>query len=173
MPAASPSLARPAPGGRWIPWLFVAFFGVVLAANGIMLAIALQSWNGLATEHAYQKGLAYNATLEAAARWAALGWRAELTFRQTGPRAGELVLSLEDRAGRPISGAETQGWLVRPTHQGFDQEVVLQARGDGRYRAAVALPLAGQWEARLAVPAGGERHELTRRILVRPEGPQP
>jgi nitrogen fixation protein FixH len=38
---------------RWIPWAFVAFFGVVLAANAIMIVIAITTWPGLQTQQAY------------------------------------------------------------------------------------------------------------------------
>ena len=48
---------------RWIPWAFVAFFGVVLAANAAMVVIALASWPGLETQQAYQRGLAYDDAL--------------------------------------------------------------------------------------------------------------
>ena len=34
---------------RWIPWAFVAFFGVVLAANAVLIVIAITTWPGLET----------------------------------------------------------------------------------------------------------------------------
>ena len=39
--------AETARRGRWIPWLFVAFFAVVFTANGLLIAFALESYTGL------------------------------------------------------------------------------------------------------------------------------
>jgi len=50
----------------WIPKMFLAGFLVVIVANATMAGFAFSSWTGIATEDAYRKGLAYNATLHAA-----------------------------------------------------------------------------------------------------------
>jgi nitrogen fixation protein FixH len=58
------------PRGRWIPWLFVGGFLLVCAVNGVMIWVALSSWTGLAANQPYDRGLAYNRNLAAAARLA-------------------------------------------------------------------------------------------------------
>ena len=76
------ALATATDRSRWIPYAFVAFFGVVLLANGTMIGLAFATWTGLETEGAYQKGLAYNRVLDRARAQAALGWRVDLAFAQ-------------------------------------------------------------------------------------------
>src|SRR5690606_32902882 len=78
--------------GRWIPWTFVGLFGIVLLANGIMVAVAFGSWTGLVERDHFRKGLRYNDRLAAAEAQAALGWRVEV--KQENSRPGELALSL-------------------------------------------------------------------------------
>ncbi len=98
------------PGDRYIPWLFVAFFAVVLAANGALIAIALGSFTGLTTEHAYDKGLAYNRTL---------GDGAALTGAQ-----------IKARFIRPTSaGADMEAELVETAAGHYEAEPALPLAG--------------------------------------------
>ncbi|NJO36865.1 MAG: hypothetical protein HC871_03600, partial [Rhizobiales bacterium] len=94
---------RPAGGrtGSWIPWIFVGLFLVVLAANCTMITIAVSTFNGLKTPRAYEKGLAYNDTLRAAAEQRDLGWQASLDVSSTSTGRVTLALDLADRMGAP------------------------------------------------------------------------
>ena len=154
--------------GNWIPWAFVAFFGVVLAANGALIWFAFESWTGLATGSAYQRGLAYNRTLEAARQQAALGWTVGFSFEQTGARQALIELTLEGRHGDLLEGAVVQATIVRPTHAGYDFVQRLEHQTAGRYEALLDLPLPGQWEIRIVAVQGGDTYRLTRRVNLRP-----
>lgn len=153
---------------RWIPWAFVAFFGVVLAANATMIVVAIATWPGLETQQAYQRGLAHDEALETAAAQAALGWQVEFAFEQTGERTGAVRLDLADRFGDRLENAEVQVALVRPTHGGYDLVVALPHYYGGRYMHDIALPLAGQWEARVHIVARDGEYRLRERIYLKP-----
>ncbi|MEM7024577.1 MAG: FixH family protein, partial [Pseudomonadota bacterium] len=129
---------------RWIPWLFVGFFLVVLAVNGSMMVVAFSTWPGLETQNAYQRGLAYNDTLATARQQAELGWKVDFAFRQDGPRRATLMLDLEDRHGSLIQDASVRVQLVRPTHEGDDRSLDLPHHTGGHYEVAVELPFDGQ-----------------------------
>lgn len=162
-------IARPdARRSRWIPWAFVAFFGVVLAANGAMVVLAIASWPGLETQQAYQRGLAHDEALAAAAAQAALGWEVEFALEQTGPRAAALRLDLADRFGNTLQHAEVQAALVRPTHGGHDLVVAVPHHYGGRYLKDIALPLAGQWEVRVRIVAQDGEYRLRERVWIEP-----
>ena len=153
---------------RWIPWAFVAFFGVVLAANAAMIVIAIATWPGLDTRQAYQRGLAHDEALASAAAQAALGWQVEFTFEQTGERAGAVRLDLSDRFGNRLQRAEVQVAFIRPTHGGYDLVVDLPHHHGGRYLRDIALPLAGQWEARVHIADRDGEYRLRERIYLKP-----
>lgn len=153
---------------RWIPWAFVAFFGVVLAANGAMIWIAFATWTGLETESAYHKGLAYNRTLAMARAQEAFGWRVVLDLSVTGPRLARLELTLADRHNSLIEDAEVTAAFVRPTHAGHDLELTVPHIHAGVYRAEAALPFAGVWELHLAAQSGGDTYRLRRRVYLEP-----
>ncbi|MDF2782483.1 MAG: integral rane protein linked to a cation pump [Geminicoccaceae bacterium] len=136
------SLAMATDRSRWIPYGFVAFFGVVLLANA--------------------------RTLDEAAAQAALGWEVDLELAQKGERTLALELVLEGRHGDLIEDALVSAAFVRPTHEGHDRVVPIPHRYGGEDAAEVALPLAGQWELHLTIEAGGEVWREPRRVYLRP-----
>jgi nitrogen fixation protein FixH len=154
--------------GRWIPWVFVAFFGVVLVANVTLLVAALHTWTGLETTDAYERGLAYNRALAAAAEREALGWQVTFAFTREGDRRGVIEVGIEDRFGNFLQKAEVTARFVRPTQEGYDRTVTLEHQYGARYSAEVELPLAGQWEVRLSAAERGQQYQLSRRIFVEP-----
>jgi nitrogen fixation protein FixH len=155
-------------GDRWIPSLFFAFFGLVLIANGSMIVVAFQTWPGLETTNAYQRGLAYNKALAAAAEQAELGWKVGFTFAQEGARRAVVRVDLEDRFGNLLQDAEVRARFVRPTQEGHDLTIDLPHQTGGRYLAEVELPLDGQWDVRIDATSRGQTWRLSERIFVRP-----
>ncbi len=158
---------RARPAGWWIPWTFVAGFLLVVAVNGVMIAVAVSSWTGLVTERPYDRGLAYNRNLEAAQAMAALGWRTRLSTTTLGPGRHELVLEAYDRNGAPLSGLRVEGKLERPLEQAADRELVLEPVAAGRYRAALDELAAGQWHARLRLVRGADTYLVSERLVLR------
>ena len=152
---------------RWIPWIFVAGFGVVLVANGALILFSLTSWSGLETEQAYQKGLAYNQSLDAAAAQAARGWKTSLSFELGGALSGRLAVSFIDSSGAPVNGLKVTARLIRPTHEGFDHDVVLAHDGAGHYATSLDFPLAGQWQVKVEASGREAPYRLSGRIVVR------
>ncbi len=145
--------------GRWIPWLIVAFFGVVIAANGVMVYIATTTFTGLQTEGHYLKGLAYNRVIEAERAEQALGWQVTVRFESTGERRGRIVAHAEDAAGAPLADAVVVAHLVRPTQDGYDMSITLTSEDNGLYAAEIELPLPGLWEIQTQIvhPSGTYR----------------
>lgn len=158
--------ATRAADGRGIPWLFVAFFGVVLAVNLTMIWLAIGSFPGLVTERAYDRGLAYNRNLQAAAAQARLGWQGDLEVRAGADRAAEVVFKLRDRSGAPLSGASVTASLERPVETADDLTLVLEEQVAGTYSARPALPRSGVWDLHLVVARGADLFVLDRRVTL-------
>jgi len=151
---------------RWIPWMFVGFFAVVLAANGMLVYFAAASWTGLETKEYYIRGLAYNRTLEDVARQRELGWKGAVALRPAARGGQELALDLKDSKGLGLSGGAVQADFVRPTHAGYDFSVALVDRGNGRYAAPIALPLPGQWDVHIIVRHPYGAYRVTQRLVT-------
>ena len=155
--------------GRKVFAILAMFFFVMLAANLALVFSAFRSWTGLSTGQAYDRGRAYNTTLEAARVQEALGWRGEIRFSA---ERGLLELELRDRAGGLIEGAEVKALFVRPVQRGHDIALSLEAASPGRYAATVRPTLPGQWEARVeAKTAEGEWRGRARGKLTRAAAP--
>lgn len=152
--------------GRWYPWLFVGFFGVVFAVNAVMIGIAASTWTGLETRDHYRKGLAYNDVIDAATAQQMRGWQATLGWTALDGTSGEIAVILRNKSGDPISGAGVAVELRRPTQASLDRLVPLVARGDGRYAARETLPAAGNWDARLVIRNGDDSHIQMERLWV-------
>lgn len=152
----------------WIPYAFIGFFAVVLLANGAMIWLAFTTWTGLETTGAYEKGLAYNDTLEEAKAQAALGWSVEAAFEDAGARTLETRIELADRYGNLIRDARVRASFVRPTHDGHDLVVDVHHAGGGGYATTTRLPLAGQWDVRLMIEADGHLWRMRQRVQLAP-----
>jgi nitrogen fixation protein FixH len=156
--------------GWWYPWLLSGLMLVVVAVNGVMIYLAVDTFTGLETPDYYRKGIHYNDDIEAARRQARLGWRAEVAFAADGTgraaHEGRVTVDFSDRESRPVEGLEVKAMFVRPTQAGFDRTVTLAPDGDGRYAARIALPLPGQWQVRVVARRDDADYQAVKRILV-------
>lgn len=159
-------IKRLAKGDKWIPWSFVAMFGVILIANGTMMFFAFTTWNGMATNDSYRRGLAYNQSLKEKEAQAQMGWKMASGFRSTGRLAGEVRLRMTDRTGQPLSGATIVALVRRPVTKGSDFKLHFNHVGNGRYRSRASFPFPGQWELRYQVDHAGRRFQAQQRITV-------
>ena len=143
-----------------------AFAAVVLLVNGTMITIALKTWSGLAIDGAYERGLAYNQTLDDARAQAELGWKSEVRFVRTAPAKGILTFHLVDAAGDPIRGADVEAIMFRPTHEGSDFRIGLESAGGGTYQMDLTFPVGGVWDAFLVARTPNSSYHQRERLLV-------
>ena len=149
-------------------WAFVAFFGIVVGVNGAMIWFATQSWTGLATDEAYQKGLDYNANIDQAAAQAALGWSAAVEVALIKDRFdGGIEVTLTDAAGSPVDGASLTAGFERPSDETADFVLPLQPRGTGTYAAPFTLPMVGAWNVHLVARRGDDLYVVDSRHVLR------
>ncbi|MFI5002392.1 MAG: FixH family protein [Reyranellales bacterium] len=149
---------------RYIPWLFVGGFAVVIAVNAIMIWFAVDSFSGLYTANPRDRGVHYNAIVAEQRSRDALGWRVDTVWR---PDSGRLELALVDASGRPLTGARASAELVRPVEKQPPLGVELGDLGGGRYAGHVDLPERGNWDLDIVVERDGERYAVTRRMFLK------
>lgn len=127
--------------GRHVLIALLAFFGVMLLANGIFLYYALGTFNGFETSQAYRKGLTYNTRIAADKIQTSRGWQPVARYEDD---KGRLVVEVRDERGRTISGLIVSGEIRRPVTDAADQPVILTEVEPARYAVPVKLA-AGQW----------------------------
>ena len=146
---------------KWIPWYFVAFFIVLFILDGIFVSLALSTHRGVVTEQPYQKGLAYNQTIEAADKQAALAWSSHIEVT-----SDEVRVLLKDKMGDPLLGAKVMVYLSRPTQAGDDFSVRLSEGENGRYESPVTFKINGQWDVRVSALRNKERYQQRKRVVI-------
>lgn len=149
---------------RWIPLALFGSFALLLAADGVFVYLAVSSNPGVAVPNAYERGLAHNEVLRAAAAQEALGWTGTVTVM---PDGDAVELRLTDRDGAPIWGAALRGRLARVVEDRDDRQLDFVARGDGRYLAPLADAGPGLWELAVTAARGSDRYQIVRRITIR------
>jgi len=153
--------------GWYIPWLFVAFFAVVVSVNGVMLYFATSTFNGLQTEDHFLKGINYNKDLAGQKAQEERAWKVDLAFASEEAGKGRVSLTLHDKYGNLLQGAKVRMKFIRPTMQGYDRTVEPEYAGDGRYVAALDLPLSGVWDLRLVIDHPTGDYQDQQRIWVK------
>lgn len=153
--------------GKHVLFILFAFFGVMLAVNGVFVYFAMATFSGVSTEDAYRKGLHYNDTIAAYHEQQATGWHSSVTLE-----GSALRLEMLDTNGRPIDGLQIDGTLERPATNREVRALVFHGAGNGLYSAEVANLPDGQWQllAEAQAPEASQipPYKVTARIWQKP-----
>lgn len=148
--------------GRFVLACFIAFFGIVFAANFFLVRAAITSFGGVETESSYKAGLAFRQESEAAAAQATLHWQVEAHIEP-----GRLDITARDAQGRPLTDVALTAMLHHPTDRRFDVTLDPEKVAAGQWRASDEVK-SGQWELVIELSRDGERlFRSTNRVLVR------
>ena len=139
----------------------VAFFALVVGVDAGFLVMAYRTHPGQVAPRPYEAGLIYNAELKRQRAQDALGWRAGAEARPNG-----LVVLMQDRDGRPLTGLKVSATLQRPATEQGRAGVVLNEAAPGRYGADRAL--SGAWDVRIEAADGAGRAFVAERRLSWP-----
>jgi nitrogen fixation protein FixH len=134
--------------GRKMLKVMLAFFGVILLANGAMTFFALSNFRGTVVDSGFVASQDFNATRAAAEAQAARGWGMAVSA----PGAMPLV-ALTGPDGAPLTGLRVRGAALRPLDERMDTPLAFIETAPGLYAAREALA-PGRW--RIALTAEGE-----------------
>lgn len=152
--------------GRHMLYVMLAFFGVIIVVNLTMATIASRSWTGLVVKNSYVASQAFNRELEQAKLQAARGWTGDISYRN-----GAVVLSLTDKAGRPVVLDSSIVQVGRPAFEQADHRVVMVHQGNGIYHAEDKLQ-PGIWQVSVRGTSSQGDYRLDSRLIVRADGNQ-
>jgi nitrogen fixation protein FixH len=164
----SRSLASPRPlTGRKVLFMLVAFFGVVIGVNMIMMKFAIQTLPGTEVDSAYSASLAYESEIAAAHDQNVRNWKVDARIGHDSGGGVTVQVEARDKNGTPMSGLKFQGRFERPIDRRADKPVTLAEVGIGIYRGNAAGIAPGQWDLVLEGEAAGRRMFLSRnRVLL-------
>ena len=162
----TPVSPRPLTGAK-VLFMLLAFFGVVIGVNMIMMRLAIQTLPGTEVDSAYSASLAYENEIAAARDQNARNWKVDAHIQRGTDGGATLQVEARDENGKPMSGLKFEGRFERPTDRRADRPVVLAEMGIGIYRGSAPLIAAGQWDLVLEAVAAGRRMFLSKnRVLL-------
>jgi len=147
-------------------FMLVAFFGVVVGVNLIMMRLAIKTLPGTEVDSAYSASLAYEKEIVAARDQAARHWKVDAHVERSGRGGATLQVEARDRDGRPMTGLTFEGRFERPTDRRADLPVTLAEVGTGIYRGNAADIAPGQWDLVLEGVSAGRRLFLSKNRVV-------
>lgn len=136
--------------GRFVPWVIIAFFLSFVVVLSVMTTIAVTHRASEVTAEAYDKGRAYNQTLQAAQAAARLGWQFSPTWK-----AGQLDLTIKDRNGQPVRAESVRVWFVNSADGQLDRAADMTATASG-YVSHIRLPR-GLWHVHVTAEQAGQQ----------------
>lgn len=137
----------------------VLFFGIVIGVDTIFMIKAYSTFSGEVASNPYEAGLAFNKTLDQRRRETALGWKTGIAARD-----GKVVVTVEDRAGKPLDHLSVTGVLERPATETGRQTLNFKPIGEGRYEAPARLD--GAWDLRGTARNSGDMIEIETRLVA-------
>lgn len=129
--------------GWTVLWGMIAFFGVITIANVIMIWLALSSYTGIEAKNPYEAGRTFNASIAAAKAQRAANWEVNADWDRADQR---LAVNIRDENGVPISGLDVAVRFRNPIAEMRDQDLQLEERETGLYKAATPALENGQWD---------------------------
>lgn len=128
-----------------------AFFAVVIGVDAVFTVIAIRTFPGQVSVTPYEDGLLYNRRIAQVEAQERLGWRASAAGAP-----GEVIMTFQDRSGRPLAGLAVTGELKRPATEAGRITLKFAEAAPGRY-VAPGGRLSGAWDltAEARGPAGG------------------
>ena len=161
----SSSTEKPLTGRRVLAYL-LAFFAVVIAANAVMIKLAVETLPGTEVDSAYRASLAFNAEISAARAQAARGWRVDARVERDSDQRAAVRIEARDAQNNPVSGVAFLARLARPIDKRADRPVTLAEREAGIYRGEAANVSPGQWDLIIEADRGFERVFYSRNRIV-------
>ncbi len=160
--------SRRALSGRTVLLSLLGFFGIVIAANGALVAFAIGTMPGLETEKPYQAGIGYNAEIAVARAQAGRGWMVVSRVVRDPSGHAAVTVDARDANSAPLPGLGVTVRLIRPTDQRADRLATLNERETGRYVGEAADVAEGLWDVEIEAGRGEERlYRSKNRITLR------
>lgn len=149
--------------GRMVLFMLLAFFGVIISVNMVMLRLASSTFSGRGDKNAYIAGISHNKSLASARAQDMRAWKVDVSL--TRPSQGRSVINIV----RSDSGVSTNTDVIirfqHPASGSLDRVVNLAPVSANAWRAATDLP-AGVWDMEIEMRAGGAVIFMSRDRIV-------
>jgi nitrogen fixation protein FixH len=146
--------------------MLLAFFGVVIGVNVIMMQLAIETLPGTEVDSAYSASLGYEKEIAAARNQEGRHWQVDAHLERDANGSAVLRIEARDRDGRPVTGLKFTGRFERPADKRADLTVALAEVGIGVYRGSAQQVASGQWDLVLEADGAAGRLFLSKNRVV-------
>lgn len=151
--------------GRMVLAGLLAFFGIVLGANGMLVHKALSTFGGVETDSSYRAGQLFERDVAMARAQDAQHWRVEASVTPATDGSALLDIVAHDGAGLAVAGIDVTATFERPTDRRLDRSVAVSEAAPGHFRGSAAIS-PGQWDLVIELTRQGERQFRSRNRIV-------
>ena len=131
--------------------------GATIVSNIVVMRIANDDPAFAIEPDYYKKAVAFDSTLATERESLALGWTATSTLVMgRGDGEATLTVVLDNAQHQPVRGATVTVVALANSRSSDRHAASLREVAPGRYEAAVAARIAGQWEVRIDAVRGAE-----------------
>lgn len=154
--------------GRTVLLGLVAFFGVIFAANGVLVEKALSTFGGVDTDSSYKAGQLFEHEVALAKAQDERHWQVDAKVTPAAGGGTLLDIVARDAAGAALTGMEASVRFERPTDRRLDRSIAVREQAPGHFRSDVAALAAGQWDLVIELARQGAREfRSINRIVLR------
>jgi nitrogen fixation protein FixH len=138
-------------------------FSAVIGA----IFIGVESFDGIVTEHPYEKGLMWD---EVRHKKDELDWIVQIQNRELVAGDNDVLISVLDKNKSPLAAAEVTVSISRPSTATFNRNFDIVQVREGLFSSHVNFPLFGYWDVGINVSSGGDTLLFEKRVFVRKGG---
>lgn len=153
--------------GKTVILAMIAFYGVIISVNSLFIFFAIDTWPGLTTEDSYKKGLAYNQTIDAAAKQSAMGWNSIVTVDAATNTDKTIIIRMTEDADTPIGKLVVTAKMERAVGDHKTQIITLSETAPGEYSGTFKEPAEGRWIAEInAVGSNNASFRMKHQVMI-------
>jgi nitrogen fixation protein FixH len=143
----------------------VIIIGLTAVAGAIFIGV--KSFDGIVTEHPYEKGLLWDETERKRSK---LGWRVEILNREFITGDNNVVISVLDKNNMPLTLTNAALHVSRPATATSNKNFDIILIRDGMFSARLNFPQFGYWDIGINISSGGESLLFEKRVFVKKGG---
>lgn len=132
------------------------------------VVVGIRTFDGTVVDKPYERGLAYDAVHHAKE---ASGWNTEILSKDLTIGMNDILLSVIDRNGRPVTNVEVTVVISRPSSTSYDKTYTAAATERGLFRITADLPLYGYWDTKVQVTDRSRTVTFEKKLFAKQKRP--
>jgi nitrogen fixation protein FixH len=132
------------------------------------LVVGTRTFDGTVVDKPYERGLSYDSVHH---EKEASGWKLDILNQSFTIGKNDILLSVTDRNGKPLTDVEIALSISRPSSKAYDKTYKAVKTEKGQFMAGADLPLYGYWTASVQVTEKGKSITFEKTLFAERKNP--